>query len=699
MKTRLLALLMVLTTFASAQVPNINLDNIEIVRDGFGIPHIFTKTDVEAAYALAWAQCEDNFRYMQEFAAVIKGRNGILKGKDGVATDFIAQLFQIDEFIEERFEKDISKEFLPILQAYAAGINRYAELHKEERLIKGIYPVTVKDLMKLYVFNFLMMNNSGIDIYKVFTNDMALYETLGNYMGAGSNAMAYSPKKTEDGKTYLVGNPHQPVDGATSLWEVSVHTEEGWDFWGSTFRAGGITPVMGSNKHLGWTHTTNYDDYSDVYELTMHPKKKNLYLYDGEWRELEKHVAKLRVKLGFLKIPVRKKFYTSVYGPVLSNDKGTFAFRNNAFMNIGAAEQWYNMNKATNHDEFWEAINAQQIPCQTITYADKEGNIFHVNNASFPVRNPNYEWRGLVPGDTSATLWPLDTITPITDIPHVINPESGYVYNCNNSAFECTGPAENPVCKQYCPTFGIMRSNTHRAKRFKHLISQHDKVGFDDIKAMRDDTKYLLEDINFRLIMNMEDAFKLDLNKYPDLEPCYELLEKWDGDNKRSDYHSAFLVLFTKHVEDYIRNKKAMYENTLPESEFVAAARYARDFLLEHYGTLYVPLGEVQKVVRENSKLALPMYGSAETLANCHVKDYKPGQVKMKHGDTWIFYAQYDSTGLESFKTVNVFGNSSDPESKHYTDQLAMFTNQEVKPIPLSKEVIYENAVRIYKPK
>ena len=125
----------------------------------------------------------------------------------------------------------------------------------------------------------------------------------------------------------------------------------GWLFPGAPF------PMIGTNENLGWTHTYNYPDLIDVYELKVNPKNKDEYWYNGQWVSfnIEKVQLKMKTKLGF-SLKVKKKLIWSKFGPVLKNKKGYFSFQSNAFENISSIDQWYHMNKATNWSEFKSAL-------------------------------------------------------------------------------------------------------------------------------------------------------------------------------------------------------------------------------------------------------------------------------------------------------------------------------------------------------
>lgn len=682
-----------------AQAPTnstkINVDNIEIARDALGIPHIFSETDAEAIYGLAWAQCEDNFNILQENMSIVKGLSGSIKGPAGAAMDFVAKAFEIEAFVKSRYEEDIDAQMENILSAYAQAVNRYAELHPKEVMVKGLFPIDVIDVLEGYTFNFLIMTYGIADVAKIAQNKIDLFETHGNFISAGSNAMAYSPNKTTDGKTYLVANPHLPVEGGINFWEVSLHSKEGLEFFGVTFTGGGISPFIGTNRYLGWTHTTNSEDFSDVYELEMHPTKKNLYKYDGEWLELEEKEAKLKVKIAGIVVPVSKKYYTSKYGPTLKNKTGYYSFRNNCFFNIRQAEQWYKMAKSKSYDEFWEALNIQGIPSQTITYADYENNIAHINYGLLPVRDNSIEWGGFIKGNSSKTLWDYKEVTPLEELVYVKNPKCGYVFNCNNTPMDCTAEAENPKLGNYAKSFGILTSNTARAKRFKELIAQHDKVNFKEIKAMRDDYGYHSSDLNFRQAMNFNDLFKV-LDKHPELADVKAVLNKWDRQMDIHNKQATIIALVSLHIEEYLYKNFALRENVLPESLLVEGLEYAKKFLMKNYGTLEVELGTVQKMVRGDKEL--PMYGSPQTLANCHTIEHKKGKIKLKHGDTFIMYARYGEEGLESLQTINLFGNSSKPDNPNYDTQMEMYVKQEVTKVDLDLAEIKSKAERIYHP-
>lgn len=673
----------------------INPKNIEIIRDSFGVPHIYTNSDDEAAYGIAWAQCEDNFKIMQENLAVVRGQAGSLLGVEGAGMDFIAAIFELDKMVEEKYAKEITPKIEGMIRAYVTAFKDYADAHPEEIILKNFTPPTISEIIQLYNFNFIILTWAVFDVAKLTGNDMDLYKTFGEYKPNGSNAIAYNSNKTSDDKTYLVANPHLPTKGGIRFWEVGVHTKEGLDIHGVTFVGGGITPMIGATPNLAWTHTTNFDDYCDVYELEMHPDKKLMYKYDDEYLSLEKKSVKLKVKVGPFVIPIKKKYYKSIHGPVIKNKDGYFAIRSNIGMSIKHIEQWYEMGKSKNYNQFWDALNIKGAASQTVTYADKEDNIMHINYALMPQRKDGYEYRGILDGNTSDNVWNMNDITPIEELVKIKNPSSGFVYNCNNTPFDCTGKNENPRQRNYPVDWGIPTSNTLRAIRFKELVNEYDQMSYQDIIDVRNDVSYPSGSLNFRNVLNMDDFFTV-VNETPEFNDVQTLIANWDRKMDVNNKQAAFISLVSTYISKALFEKYAVYDNVVPKSLFVDAIKYAKKFLLKHYKTLEVELGEVQKLVRDD--IELPMYGSPQTLANAHMEEYKKGKLKMSHGDTFIMYAQYGERGLESLKTINLFGSSEKADNPHYTSQMEMFVNQQVKDVPLDYETIKANASRIYNP-
>ena len=224
----------------------------------------------------------------------------------------------------------------------------------------------------------------------------------------GSNTFGFNSTKTKDGNTYLAINTHQPLDGPVSWYEAHLCSDEGTNIIGALF-AGSPNILIGANENLAWAHTVNQPDKTDVFELEMHPNKKLHYRIDNEYLKLEKYKADLRFKILGISIPIKKKYYQSIYGPTLKNNSGYYSIRTPALFEIRALNQWWLMNKAKNFSEFYNALKMKALPGYNIGYADKNDTIFYISNGLIPIRNKGYDWENVVPGNTRKTLWTKTT--------------------------------------------------------------------------------------------------------------------------------------------------------------------------------------------------------------------------------------------------------------------------------------------------
>jgi len=192
----------------------INPAKIDIVRDSFGVPHIFAKTDAEVAYGLAWAQAEDDFKSMQEVILPAKNLMAGVQGKKGAAGDYAFALFRCREITEEKWYT-LTPAFLKLIDGYLQGLNAYAEKHPEEIIHKKIFPVTAKEYISSSVFALTIFNGAEQALIRIFNNNEWEAPELNK---KGSNSAAISASKTTSGEAFLLINAHQPTHGPPSFY-------------------------------------------------------------------------------------------------------------------------------------------------------------------------------------------------------------------------------------------------------------------------------------------------------------------------------------------------------------------------------------------------------------------------------------------------------------------------------------------------
>jgi len=673
----------------------VNPNDVTIVRDNWGVPHIYGNTDADAAYGLAWAHAEDDFATMQESLITMKGRLSEVKGVSGAITDVLANLLNIEYPIEAQMDTAFSPAFKKVLSGYVQGVNDYARTYPKQIRLKGIFPITEADVIKGYRLAQTVLSNSLFGIARILDNKLPDME-----LPQGSNAFAFSQHKMDDSLTTLISNTHQPIDGIMSWYEAHVCSNEGWNMLGATFSTG-VTIFIGTNPNLGWTHTVNYPDFHDIYTLKMHPKKKLQYQFDGEWLDLKKVKVRFKVKIAGVKVPVSRTYYMSKYGLTFKNKSGFYAIRFPSSSNIMAAEQWFHMNKASNYQEFQEALAIQGLSTQNIIYADKDDNIYFIDNGSFPLRNPNYNWQGILPGDTSATLWPMFQYQPLNKLPQLLNPDCGYLYNANNTPFSATHPDQNLKPEDYDSTMGFLMDETNRGLRIQELFEPYEddntKMNYEKLKVLKYDQQYASETFYTNSLSNLDEMMTLDPDNYPDIADVLHMIQKWDRKTTTENTTAAILAVTITHVLNYVGQEVLMSQtNVIPMEVYVQALRKAKAHMLKHFGSISVPMSKVQFLVKGDKEI--PIGGMPENLAPSFIEPYKNGTFKCVAGESYIQIARYDENGLQTLETIHPYGASNNPESKHYTDQMELFVNQKLKPMTLNRDSIFENAAAIYHP-
>ena len=677
---RILLSLLLVSPLSYSQI---NPKNIDIVRDEYGIPHIYAQTDAEVAYGLAWANAEDDFTTIQE--AYLAG-NAMLSnyiGLKGAAADFITQFIGSKNLIEEKIGT-ISEDYMAVVEGYSQGLNAYASNNPDKVLYKKLFPITPKKMLMYSQLQLFISNEGAYWAGRILNND-----TQDDFLDqnlTGSNVIAMNSSKTSSGETFLAINTHQPLEGPTSWYEVHLNSEEGTNIIGTMY-PGTPNILIGVNEYLGWSHTVNYPDKTDVFKLRMKNKRK--YIVDEEEYELEKLKAKITIKVLGIPIKINRKYFKSIYGPTLKNKSGYYSIRTPSLFNIRALEQWWRMGKSKNFSEFYNNLKMKELPGFNIGYADKYDTIFYMSNGIIPKRAEGYNWKGIVPGDTKKTLW--TEYHNIEDLPQVIQPESGFIYNANHSPFKSTSADENPNEKNYNENMGYETYDNNRSTRLIELIESYDKVSYDDFKDIKYDNSFPSKfNYNFMDISIIE---TLKLQAENDLFELLDIIQKWD---RKTDIDSQgagiYGVLYYQLVRNY-RSEIQKNNKTVSKEILLSALADTKAYIINNFGSIRITLGDFQKLVRGDKEL--PIWGLPDVITAMSSRPYKDGKQKVTQGESYIGLVRFNENGpiLES---IISFGNSDNPDSDHYTDQMEKYSKFQTKKMTFDKNIIYSQAKKIY---
>lgn len=689
MKKPLFVIICLLGLFSNAfgEVPTICTNQITIARDSYGVPHIFAPTDPEVAYGLAWAHSEDDFKTIQTLILTGKGKLSTYLGKKGAPVDFVFGLLNTREVVDQQI-KAMDPAFIQLVQGYLQGLSAYGKAHPSEVLNKHVFPIALEDYIATTMFSVAIFCGVDKTLPKILDGSIP---HLPGFTGEGSNAFAIKSTKSASGETMLVINAHQPIEGATAFYEAHVQSEEGWNILGGLF-PGGPLIFHGVTPNLAWAHTVNFQDKIDVYQLQTDKEHPGQYKVDGEWLTLEKRKVKLNIK--GIPFSVSKMAYRSIYGPTVKTPKGEyFSIRLPALLDAGALQQWYAMNRSTNFTEFKAALNQNHLPMFNIMYADKADNIFYISNGKMPYRNadPTYNWASTLPGNTRATLW--ETFKPLDALPQYTNPASGYLFNTNHSPFLATSKEENLNPAKFDKYDGYETYHNNRSQRAKDLIDSYDKISWADLKRIKFD-RQLPTKILYPYGLDASAIFNLDAVKYPALATIIHGVQTWDHVTNIESVGALYYNIAYYHASKLRTNGS---KDPLSEKEAVQLCQYVHDFLMKHYGRLDVTLGEFQRLKRGNEDW--PQAGMPDVLAAVMSEPFGESKRKMNSGDAYIGFVKFPKDGgLPFIETVNTFGASSHPESKHFADQRALYQAQQTKRMTLDKGEVLKTAERVYHP-
>lgn len=667
-------------------------ENVTIIRDNYGIPHIYGKSDADMTYGLVWAACEDDFASIQESILAARGLLSKVKGKDGAIMDVLAHIVQArGKAIELLQTQELSPEFEKLIQAYKQALNSYAASHQSELLLKNIFPVDEADITASQILGISLVSNVQHDIIRSIGNTIQFHELP---QSAGSNAFGVNGNKSEDGSTMFCLNSHQPLVGPYAWYEAHINSEEsGINMYGATF-PGGMSLFIGANEHLAWGHTVNFPDHTDTYKLKMHPKEKLKYELDGKWETLEEYPIKMKVKVGPIRIPIKKKFYKSKHGTVIKNKSGYYAIRNRANMDIRASEQWFKMCKSKNMTEFKAALDLQYIPALNTLYADKEGNLFQISMGNFPYRDKTFNWEKVLPGNQSALIWGKE-MHPLSDLPQITNPPAGYIYNTNNPPFNCTAEENSLNPSDYDPTFGYQTLENNRGIRTRYLMEQKGKISYEEFKEIKYDNYYHTP-VYTASLQNIEQLFHLDSIQYPDLAESIAIIKAWDRKTDADSKAGIFSITVLFIIDDLFKRGLVPGINTIDELTLVKFLKKGQKHLKKHFGKVDVTLGELQRLERGDKDY--PVGGMPDVLMAMTFQKGKKGRLTGSVGDAFFQFVTWDKNGNISMEAINVFGQSTKPESKHFDDQVQMYLNQELRRVYLDKAEVMKHVEREYHP-
>ena len=675
----------------------------QINRDIYGVPHITGIKDKDAAFGFGFAQTEDDYENIEfvikmargelsdfnispdsliSLFNIISGSGDIMENIsaiEGVELDYLVKFLNTED-TALRLKKTVDPKILMYLKGYADGINYWAALNSN-KIDKSLFPVTENDLLTGMIFRMplfygldyhidqlvklMLDDNEQVVLQNELSNNKLVAAIKSHFKPSGSNAFAISKKRSADDDTMLVINSHQPLTGPVAWYEAHIKSDEGLNIMGGTFPGSPFIHV-GFNEYLGWGATVNQPDLADIYELTINPENENQYLLDGSWKNLKVVKQEFKVKIfGPFNITYPLDMYFSDHGPVMKNGQKAYALRYVGMNDANQASAWLKMNKATNFNEWQDSLKMQQIASLNLVYADKEDNIFFVHNMKSPIRDFDYDWKSIIPGDKSNLIW--SEFYTYEEIPKILNPDSGYIYSTNQSPFFVTDLNDNLKEENFPITMGFQSRITNRAHRAYELLDVDKKISWENLDRYKHDNKF---SINSRQYKFLQKIFSYDFTE-DRLIAAQNFLKNWNLGTDNENMHAAFGVCIV--APEWLAEIK---KESQPDP--IKIFKDCVNEFEKNFNQLGVKWSEISFL--ERGKKMLPVQGGPDVLRAIYSPRSEDGILKAVAGDGLYIYVNWDKLGKQSSTSVHQFGASTSvKESPHYDDQMELFVNEKLK--------------------
>ncbi|MEC8601853.1 MAG: penicillin acylase family protein, partial [Bacteroidota bacterium] len=325
-----------------------------------------------------------------------------------------------------------------------------------------------------------------------------------------------------------------------------------------------------------------------------------------------------------------------------------------------------------------------------IGYADKNDTIFYISNGIIPKRNDAYNWKNIVPGNTKKTLW--NKYYNTEELPQVISPKSGYVYNANHSPFKSTSVEENPEPNNFAKNMNFELYDNNRSKRIFELINSYQSINYNDFKKIKYDHTfptpfhYNFMDVNKIMDMSPED--------YPEIKDLLTQIQEWDRKTNIESIGAGTYAMFYYSLDKYYRKN---YINRNFGKDIIAQAlKDVKERMIKYFKTTKVKLGDYQKLVRGNKEI--PIWGMPDVITAMNANNYEKGKIRVTHGESYIQFAKFSKKGTE-IESIISYGSSDHENSEHYSDQMNIYKNFGTKKMSFDKDSNYKNAKKIYNPR
>jgi acyl-homoserine-lactone acylase len=694
-------------------------ERVTIIRDNWGVPHIYGKTDADAVFGLLYAQCEENFGKVEENNLEMMGRLSEVYGESQLYNDLQMRLIY-DTAAAIADYKRSPLWLRKLLDAAADGVNFYLYKHPD---VKPLVLTHFEPWFALLRTNgsISATQNGGItrtdmkELYPARDNKTSFLEkNLPFYEvdPTGSNGFAVAPSKTASKNAILYINPHVTFYFRS---EVQMVSDEGLNAYGAV-TWGTFFVFQGFNEYCGWMHTSGITDVADLFaEQTVNNGGSLFTKYDGKLVAVRSKAISIRYKEGN---SVRQQDFTTYYtnhGPVMGSRGGQWLSLRENNRSLNALMQSWLRTKAKGFVDFKKVMDLRSNTSDNTVFADNKGNIAYWHGNFVPKRNTKYDYSLPVDGSTSATDW--HGIYDLDDIVHVYNPFSGFIQNCNSTPFTVSGKSSPK--KQDYPIYMAPDGQNFRALNAERLLASTNGFTVDNMIQNVGYSHYLTGfDYLIPAVLKDFEALPLSDPLKIQLAEAMDSLRLWDKTSSASSIASTVAIEFGYRLLQKAPASPNPYDatnavgqllatlNTTTSTDRLKILMETLQDLEKRFGSWKTPWGEVNRYQRpadgkfDDAKPSLPVglaaatFGSLPSFASRRLSD-----LNRRYGVSGnSFVACVEFGKRVKAKSVITGGQSFDPLSPHYTDQAEMYINGKFKDVLFYKEDVLKHVERQYHP-
>jgi acyl-homoserine-lactone acylase len=687
---------------------------VEVVRTAHGVPHIRARDLRAAGYALAWLQCEDYGTSTPMRLLDARGRAASVLGYERIESDLAIGRVRAKGVSNYRL---LSKDVRDVYEGFAAGVNRYIDLHREEfpanmpadftgyDVAATEFPPAPARKIRSFIAR-VSPPAAGPERQQPPASEGDDQE--GASPDDGSNTWAFAPSRTRSGRAILMRNPH--LAWTAGYYEAHVTVPGELDFYGD-FRIGGPFAVIGGfNRYLGWSTTNNSPDLDQFYSLDAAPNAPDRYMLDGASVPLTRELVTAQFRNGEGLSSETREFWSTQFGPVVHRANGKIYILKSAGDNeYRAGEQFLRMMRSKSLDEWKEAMKMRARVTSNFTYADRAGNIFYIWNASLPLlpHQPTHDLDAM-PVRGAADVWAK--YVPFESLPQVLNPKGGYIHQ-ENSSPHYTNVREPVSTRNAFPNFEPPELSL-RSQLALQLIGGDDKYSLEDVIRLKHSYRALLADrVKSDLIAAVKAA-----SPSGDTAEALSLMERWDNTVSPESRGSTLFEIWWSHYsgirppERNILPDEKRYAKVWSEADAFNTPRgladpgravesftWAVGETKRRYGRIDVSWGEVHRVRR--GKVDVPVGGCGNDLGCFRILTFNrdaDGKLAAVGGDGWVLAVEFADTPVAY--SVLAYGQSRRPDSPWHSDQAEMFAKGVLKRVAFTEEDVKSQAVLTYRP-